>query len=344
MSDRTRTTGTRTSKNINELEALTVDTTKGGTRHKTVTPFQVNEMLQNVFRDNDSGGLAFLDSPYSDANKIIFQPVDIERAGGDDSERHGRDSGISAFGNWSHWGSGNTEYKAEIPVNIYKETPTGRELQTLARGNGQYAISISGSTAMRQAFKVSLMGWELQCLNGMTGTFEFFKETHKQTKNLDIREMLIKGLNSASTVYNSLNNDVNHLQDTYPLEAQLDKFWISAVDTGTIPGGNLKEVRDYFFDRSNPWFRDKELNAYRLMQACTLYGERQKSADVKQRIQSRVYWPLSDAGLFDLPEGCKYPSTFQSYSDLLKQPEKDSGIVSDSNQIEISESEYIEVG
>jgi hypothetical protein len=336
---RTRTTGTRTSRNIEDLENLNVstDTIEPGKRHQIVTPLEVNEMLQNVFKENDQGGLAFLDSPFGNANKIIIQPTDIERLGGDD--KHDRETEISSFGRVSHWGKGNTEYKFEIPVNIYKEVEGKRELQTLARGNGQYALSISGSVAQRRAFNVSLFGWELQCLNGMSGTFEFFKVSHKHTKNLDIRDMLIRGLNSASQVYNGLNNDIIQMQQTPVSPEQVAKFMHSGIMNNILSGSNVKEITNYYNDLSNPWFRNEEQTAYRLFNACTLFGEKQNSSEVKAKLQSQLYWPLNDAGLFNLPVGIKYPSKFKF---LNSQPVQDSGLV-DSRQVEISESEYIEI-
>lgn len=338
--NRTRTTGTEISLDADSLASKVIADFNGGSRHKRVTPSDVNEMLQSVFVENKSGGLAFLDGPFADSSKIIFEPTGIERNGGDSGDHHGRADEISAFGKWSHYGKGNGSYTAEIPVQILKETPTGREVQTLARGNGSYALRLSGSVDQRQAFEISVFGFELQCLNGMAGTFDLFKESHRQTKNINIRQMLITGLGKASQEYQKLDNGITQLLNTYPTESQLNKFFISAVKTDTINGGNLNEIRDYFFDVSNPWFRDKEMNAYRLMNACTLYGERQKSADVKKKIQSRIYWPLSDAGLFDLPEGCKYPSTFNDFSSLLSQTKNDSGFEVDDRQTEILDASY----
>jgi hypothetical protein len=333
---RTRTTGTIVSRNVEDLENLNVSTdlVNTGKRHQMVTPIEVNQMLQNVFADNASGGLAFLDSIHGDANKIIIQPVDIERNGGDSSIK--QDQNITSFGRWSHWGKGNTEYKAEIPVEIYKEIDGKRELQTLARGNGQYALSISGSVAQRRAFNVSLFGWELQCLNGMSGTFEFFKVSHKHTKNLNIREMLIKGLNQASQVYNGLNNDIIQLQQTVVTPQNLAMFFHSGIMNNILSGSNVKEITGYYNDLNNPWFRNKDQSAYRLFNACTLFGEKQNSSEVKAKLQSQLYWPLNDAGLFNLPAGIKYPTNFKT---LNSQPVQDSGLV-ETNQIEIAESEY----
>ena len=334
---KTRTTGTNFSLNAEELETLsaTLDTTQMGINHKVVTPWDVHSMLQNVFKDQNEGGLSFLDSPYGNANKIIIQPTDIERQGGDD--KHGREESLTSFGRVSHYGQNNGQYKFEIPVNIYKEINGQRELQQLARGNGQYALSISGSMDCRTAFMVKLFGWELQCLNGMSGTFEFFKVSHKHTKNLDIREMLINGLTRASQVYSSLNNDIETLQQTAVSPEKLALFFHSGIMNNILSGSNVKEITGYYNDLQNPWFRNKDQTAYRLFNSCTLFGEKQKSADVKAKLQSQLYWPLNDAGLFKLPEGIQYPSKFKS---LTTQPVSDSG---DPRQMEISADNYAEV-
>jgi hypothetical protein len=339
MTTRTRVSGFTTSRTVDDLSKVSeeMETSTMGSQHKVVTPIEVHEMMQNVFSDSGKGknGLTFLDSDsFHDANQIVFEPTAIERIGGDNRENmKDRDSQISEVGNWYHYGKNSTEFRCEIPLNIYRIGKDGnKQLEIFAGGLGNYVLNIQGSTAQKSAYKISVSALFLQCLNGMTSSQNLFIESHKHTKGLDIYQMLSNGLRKASLNYKNLNSDVENLQNANVTPQQLAMFMHSGIMNGILSGSNVKEITGYFQDIENPWFHNSDLNGLRLYNSVTLFGENQKSIDVRKKLAGEIYYPLADAGIVPLPKICSFPTSFKK---LNEQPVSDSGIIPDPRQMEL---------
>ena len=344
----TRVTGYTTSKTVSDLTKVSeeMSTTKMGKQHKIVTPIEVHEMVNNVFSDSGKGkdGLTFLDSnSFHEANQIVFEPTAIERIGGDnrfqvkDKETgkiiRDRETQISEVGNWYHYGKNSTEFRCEIPLNIYRIGKDGnKQKEIFAGGLGNYVLNIQGSTAQKSAYKISVSALFLQCLNGMTSSQNMFVESHKHTGGLDIYQMLSNGLRTASLNYKTLNSDVENLQNADVTQQQLAMFMHSGIMNGILSGSNVKEITGYFQDTKNPWFHNSDLNGLRLYNSVTLFGENQKSIETRKKLAGEMYYPLADAGIVPLPKICSFPSSFRK---LNEQPVSDSGIIPDERQIDL---------
>ena len=64
-----------------------------------------------------------------------------------------RDTQISEVGNWYHYGKNSTEFRCEIPLNIYRIGKDGnKQLEIFAGGLGNYVLNIQGSTAQKSAY------------------------------------------------------------------------------------------------------------------------------------------------------------------------------------------------
>ena len=168
----------------------------------------------------------------------------------------------------------------------------------------------------------------------MTSSQNMFVESHKHTGGLDIYQMLSNGLRTASLNYKTLNSDVENLQNADVNPQQLAMFMHSGIMNGILSGSNVKEITNYFqeTEKYKNWFDNKDLNGLRLYNAVTLFGERQRSPEVKNKLAGKIYYPLSDAGIVPLPKTCSFPSNFKM---LNVQPVSDSGIIPDERQIDL---------
>ena len=106
-------------------------------------------------------------------------------------------------------------------------------------------------------------------------------------------------------------------------------FMHSGIMNGILSGSNVKEITGYFQDTKNPWFHNSDLNGLRLYNSVTLFGENQKSIDVRKKLAGEIYYPLADAGIVPLPKICSFPTSFKK---LNEQPVSDSGNVPDPRQ------------
>ena len=352
MSDSgSRVSGYRISSNQEDLDRVSGEmsdtfTRKNGSVVEKVTkPNEVSNMIQKVFKDSE--GLVLLDSmEYAKANKIIFAKKAIERTGGDslikDFDPTGkhekgveRRSEIPDCGNWYHTGANNEDYRAEIPLDIFRENREGkRTTEIFAGGLGTFMLNVQGSIAQNKAFTMSVSTMFLSCLNGMVGSHTLFQASHKHTSKLDIYEVLKKGLKNASLNYGSLNSDYNNLKNAEVTPEKLGMFFHSGIMNGILSGSNVKEITNYFqeTEKYKNWFDNKDLNGLRLYNAVTLFGERQRSPEVKNKLAGKIYYPLSDAGIVPLPKTCSFPSNFKM---LNVQPVSDSGIIPDERQIDL---------
>ena len=325
---RQRITGSRVITDLQGLETMDKEqeTTQGGSRHKIVKTSEVQDVIDKIFKNE---GLVFNSSIYANENQAItFKPVPMERQGTGNLDNE-IDNSISSFGRWTFSGKGNTEWLAEIPVDLYADN----QRVVLANGSASYVLRFSGSTAMRQAYYCELASMMYKCLNGMRASHSLMRVSHKHTTQLSIEGMLIKGLESASKNYKGLQNDITTLQNTAVTNENMAVFFHSGIMNGILSGSNVKEITNYYNDLNNGYFENKEQTAYRLFNAVTLFANKQGSLQVKNHLTSKLYWPLSDAGLFPKDQA-HYPSNYH----FLKTG--GTPIKVNENQIDIPEEHY----
>ena len=312
-------------------EGKVVDPNYVSESHRVIKPIEVyNSMISNF--NKEKGGLVFLDGNNpATANKIIIVPKAIERTGGNDNIKFGIDgkprrSEISEIGNWYHYSAGNTEYRAEIPIDIYRESPSGvRVKEIFAGGTGEYMLNIQGSTAQKSDLKIWISAIFVNCLNGMTGQQTLFMEHHKHTAGLNLKTLLRDALYRASCNYHTLNSDVDNLRNAEVTPEKLGLFFHSAIMNNVISGGNVKEITENFQNTvNNEWFDDKDINGLRLYNSVTLFGEKIKSIPARSKLAGDMFYPLADAGIVPLPKSCTFRSGFKK---INSQPVSDSGIV-----------------
>ena len=130
----------------------------------------------------------------------------------------------------------------------------------------------------------------------------------------------------------NLNSDYNNLKNADVTPEKLGMFFHSGIMIGILSGSNVKEITGYFQDTKNPWFHNSDLNGLRLYNSVTLFGENQKSIDVRKKLAGEIYYPLADAGIVPLPKICSFPTSFKK---LNEQPVLDSGIIPDERQIDL---------
>lgn len=334
MSERTRTTGYTTSTTEEQLAKVSKEMgiMEGGKNFQAVTPLDINSTIDGIFEDSQDqeGGLQFVASHEIGSPLIAFKRKAVERIGGngqplkDDS----RPDSITETGIWSHYGKGNSKYTADIPIEILKQI-NGEFIPEICDGsNGNYVLTISGSTDQTIAQSASLKTVNPNCLNGMTSEIIMGSGVtkHRNTKGLNIRELYIEAIRLASTYYHKFNSVTEVLRNTDVSTEQLGVFFLSALKNNIINGGNVNEIYDYFMDANqtnnqkyNSWFDNNDMTAYRLYQCATLWGERQNSLDKRRKISNGVWWSLADSGIYPLPDSCSYPSGFKP---IKANPEK----------------------
>ena len=336
MNDRTRTTGYTTSTTEEQLEKVSseMNIVDGGKHYKKVTPIDLNSTISTIFDDsqNQEGGLQFTASHDIGSPLIAFKRKAVERIGGDgqplkDDSRHDE---IPETGIWNHYGKGNSKYEADIPIEILKLN-NGVWIPEVCDGsNGNFVLSISGSTDQTKALTANLKTVNANCLNGMTSEIVMGNGSvkHRNTKGLDIRGLLVEAIRRASAYYHMFNTVTDELRNKQVSTEQLGVFFLSALKNKIINGGNVNEIYDYFMDaeainpKFNSWFDNNDMSAYRLYQSTTLWGERQNSLEKRKQISNGVWWSLADSGVFPLPETCTYPSGFKpvkekQHSDII---------------------------
>ena len=337
MNARTRTTGYTVSDTDEQLEKVSDEMIKtdGGKNFKPVTPFEINTALSKIFEDSQkrAGGLQFTASHDIGSALLQFKRKSIERQGGDGQPLKGSDDNrpdeITETGRWSHSGKGNSRYDARIPLEIMKQDGDTFLPEIYNGGTGSFMLNISGSTDQSESFKASVSVMEANCLNGMESTMLVGEDNavkHKNTKGLDIRELLVEAIRRSASNYHKFNMVTDQLKNAPVSTEQLCVFFTSAVCNGTIAGGNQKEIIDYFMDsqvnkgnqKYDSWFNYSDLSGYRLYNACTLWGEKQNSISTRKNLARGIWWSLADSGILPLPKSCTFPTNFKP---ILAKPE-----------------------
>jgi hypothetical protein len=333
--DRKRVTGYSISSSEDQLAKISEEMKikEGGKNFKPVTPAEINDQLSSIFDDSQKkeGGLQFTASHDIGAPLISFKRKSIERIGGHDQKLKddSRLDEITETGAWYHSGAGNGKYEASIPLEISRLEENRWLPEICDGGSSSFMLNISGSTDQTKAFSAEISTIKPVCLNGMkseiiVGSSNAVK--HRNTKGLNIRELLIEAIRRASSYYHKFNMVSDQLRASEVTLEKLGVFFLSAVNNKIINGGNQTEIFNYFMDsqinKNNPqfdsWFDVSDLSGYRLYQACTLWGERQNALEKRNKIASGIWWSLADASILPLPETCVYPSYFNAVKNNMK--------------------------
>ncbi len=332
MVDKTRTTGYSTSSSEEQLEKVSKEMVikEGGKNFKPTTPFDIDQQLSSIFEasKNREAGLQFCASSDIGSPVIGFNRKSVERIGGKGQElkNDSRPEEITETGIWRHSGKGNGKYEAKIPLEISR-LENDKWIPEICDGGGSsFMLDIAGSTDQSTSFSASISILNPNCLNGMTST-EIIgngQVKHRNTKGLNIRELLIEAIRQASTYYHKFNLVTDQLRNSEVTLEKLGVFFLSAVNNQIINGGNQTEIFNYFIDskqtkpKYDSWFDTSDLSGYRLYQACTLWGERQNSPSTRRKVSEGIWWSLADSGILPLPKTCTYPSYFEAVKNNLK--------------------------
>lgn len=251
----------------------------------------------------------------ADGDVITFARKSIERQNG-----IGEGGTISDAGIVEVSGANDAEYKMSVALDVFKNG----ELETVGEGAMSLMAHLSGSNRSRERMTVWGGGSVLACLNGMETTLALGKVRRKQTKTIQIRELIIEMLQQLSDTYQGFSTDIEAMKSRTINRQEVADVLISARQLGVASGQNLFGVLDLFNDTASPWFADdnQKPTVWRLYNAFTRQANSQNSSDVRKKMVQGVYWPLAHAGVFDLPEHCTFPASYQSLAVDGRTPAK----------------------
>jgi hypothetical protein len=246
---------------------------------------------------------------------ITFARKSIEREHGEGEGSDIPDAGIVEVS-----GANDAEYKMSVALDVYKNG----ELQTIGGGAMSLMAHLSGSNRSRERMTVWGGGSVLACLNGMETTQALGRVRRKQTKTLQVRELIIEMLQQLADTYQGFGVDMNAMKSRTINRQEVADVLISARQLKVASLQNLGGVLDLFNDSSSPWFADdnQKPTVWRLYNAFTRQASAQNSSDVRKKMVQGVYWPLAHAGVFDLPKHCTFPASYQSLAVDGRTPAK----------------------
>ena len=332
--ERTRVTGSRTLslENIENVR-LNLAHPENPIHQRSNDISETALMLRNTI---DSENSRFF-NPSGDV--ITFARKSIEREKGTGDNATIPESGIVEIS-----GANDAEYKMSVALDVFKNG----ELETAGNGDMSLMAYLSGSNRSRQAMTVWGGGSVLACLNGMETSLALSKVKRKQTKTLSIRELIIEMLQQLANTYTGFAVDIDRMKDRTLNRQEVADVLISARQLKVASFQNLGGVLDLFNDTNSAWFADdnQKPTVWRLYNAFTRQANAQNSSDVRKKMVQGVYWPLAHAGVFDLPKHCTFPASYNSLAPEGKvkwEENSDFEFTPNPDQIEISESDYIEV-
>ena len=326
----TRTTG---SFKFNSLEAL--QNANLNLAHPSDPIYQrsnkINEVAELYTSILDDPETAFLDR---ERNVITFERTELERENG-----NGEGSLMEKSGCYEISGAGNSEYKMSFPITVYKNG----QAVSVAGGTLGLTAFLQGSNKSRSAMVTGGEAKVLACLNGMITSLVLDQTKQKQTMNLDIRVLILQGLQTLANSYQGYGTDVEKMKDRTITRSELHDCLISARQLKVASMQGLGHVLDIFEGKQDSEFfadDNKKPTVWRLFNSFTRYAESQSSAQVRQQVIGGVYWPLAKSGLFDLPKHCVFPADYQS---ITVDNSSDDFHAVDDRQAQFEDAEYIDV-
>lgn len=326
----TRTTGTQKFYSLDSLRNANVLTASpdNPVYQRSNEIVETAEMFTSVLDDKKT---AFLDS---ERNVITFERTSLERENGT-----GTGGTIAESGYYEVSGAGDSEFNMQFPLTVKKNG----EAVVLAGGDLGLTAFLRGSNKSRTAMITGGEAKVLACLNGMITSLALGQAKQKQTHNLDIRSLILQGLQNLANSYQGYGADIEAMKARTVSRPELHDCLISARQLKVASMQGLGHVLDIFEGKQDSdFFSDdnRQPTVWRLFNSFTRYAESQNSSQVRQQVIGGVYWPLAKAGLFDLPSHCTFPADYRSIT--VQGSENDLHAV-DTRQQVIAESEYIDV-
>ncbi len=308
---RTRTTGSQIFRSLEALKRaeLNLAHPENPVHQRSNEIAEVATQCASVL---DDPATRFFDS---EGKVITFARKSLERIGGE-----GEGEYISEDGKFEVWGKDGSEYRHEFPLQLFVD---GKE-HSIASGSAGLMAYFRGSNASRTRALAGGKASVLQCLNGMETALALGEDVkRKQTGTLDIRTIFLQGLANLAKNYRGFGADIEAMQSRTVNQKEVAEFLLACTQlryksSPIISWSDCGKVWDIFNDTKSDWFVDDKPTVWRLYNSATRYAESQSSAEVRERVAKAVYYPLSTAGLYDLPTG-HYSATFASLAGGWKQ-------------------------